>query len=1854
MAFLLESDKVKDVVSLCLSPNKKYLAAVERVVDTDAMQISIYNMQMEKRIRVLNLPGNTAALSRDILDCSFSGDNKYLATLLGPPDYYILIWRWYNLKVVAAVSHADHRSDGPLEKVTFNPWDFQTLCVSGPRALRILRYSKDDESLAYHGPNAIAGYREDASITDHVWLVGDRLAAASTASEVLVHDNQELKAVVRVPGRSAVTAVERLVRGFVVATARGDVILYDKVDVAHTQPRPSATPAAPDPYQGQALYTQTKVFNLGGDGGPAAATPGAASSTTGRIVRWIAVSPAEESLICGLDSSELALINLTVLEHASGAVGGGAGASHGNSIVRAPTPQGDSKSGEGSFTAATLLSGDHAASGLALVCNGFHHGPVVAMDVALQRPYLVSCGLDCTVRVWNYHTASCLLRKQMSDPVFSVSIHPSGFYVMVGCTDKLRLFHVLVNDLLLLKEFHVPLCKAVAFSHGGHLVAAANGTNIVLLNPYTFATVALLKGHISTVRCVRWSANDLKIVSAGMDGAVYEWRMDVLARDPGTEHVRKACPYSHAGYVTTTGAVIAVGNDGRQVQSIDNGAADYGFELTSGHITSLVLSRDDRLLLAGTTSGSLRMYGWQEMLSHAKGKAGHASLGALGGAGVQEKDPPYEEYRIHKAAITAVLQSPDKHFLFTASEDGSIFMFEVQYILDSVHDRAAANMVGPGGAIVPASAVTNSNSGAAQGDHRGLASALLSIQAAFTGAPGARTDVYLVAKEDLDEKQAALDELASRVREVASHAEYEKMLSENRWREQFARMTEDSNASMVLAEAARGEMQAAREQETAEWEARVNLLNSQHVQAAEALESLYERKLAAESARYDRLLAECKDARFQYEERASVAEAAHRHAMEEMMEHYQALLRAADSRYAKLHAEAVANERALQEYIRQQEKDTDAEMQAIEEHGTKALVALDVQRQGTRAENLLLQRKVTDLQKHFVRLEEAVKAKEAEVGKLNAELADARHSSGKLLQDLSERDKIIHDKEQAVASLKAKVKELEKLKYVLEVKMSELRREIAPRQAQLEDLKRQTEEVDSEMLKSMKTHAQLRGRLQDKEGRISSLEKELSQLRALIGRRETTIASFVHELMVLMQNTDARARNDALTRLYQKYCLVEDPMNPAGYAGSGAPHAGGGSGSHGPGGGGAHHGSPGGHTAAGARGGHSVTTQDLESMRNAAEMERQRGYVEVMSSVLRRRISNYDSRKVREDAKGREENSILLDENAQLRKENKQLQLRAGMLEERLSIAVTAAGGGGSAALAAGSIHHQGQFNQTGGPGRHGSANGHRSSSQGSPRVMSASNAGGPSVPSGARANSPRGGETRGGNAAHRSRTNSVSYAVNSDLDAAGSNNNDAAREDGSNQVGGGGASGSPTAHPGRASSLGSNAGSPRVSVSSGKGAREGRVSVSSGRGGVMASALQQRLSLNLDAVLASSVAENAGSGDGNGIGDGNGNAGAGQAGMMGVGGNTGGRVDGFDVGGMGVAPAGSKEGEGDMSKHQGGGRPSLAASMDDSRRPQSAATEVSRGGDRPASRRSVASGGVTARAANIIANSGKAGGGGGGGPVPPPARPSTGHLTPRGGVVHGSTARMASQLKLKELEKIQQLMEQLEDNQQEMKAQQFQIEALRGQVSARRYVPRTGNTPRGAGQAIPQGGGPYPGPGGAGAYPGVTPAFTNAALPPGGGNFGDPAKSPQPQRADNPAGGGRGGDENSSEDAFGAYGGSNPGGRGVAAHQAYGGKLGVRGVTGIGSSGRGSVGGGRSTVGASADLDKLAQALRNLPKMDDEPLVSMLGGAGKSGQRVSGSTTGGDKGSGGDREYAGVISEAWSYKEGDGDGEAK
>jgi hypothetical protein len=59
--------------------------------------------------------------------------------------------------------------------------------------------------------------------------------------------------------------------------------------------------------------------------------------------------------------------------------------------------------------------------------TAFHGKSVITgLDVCVRKPLIVTCGLDKSVRAWNYHEHRMELCKYFSEEPLSIALHPTG------------------------------------------------------------------------------------------------------------------------------------------------------------------------------------------------------------------------------------------------------------------------------------------------------------------------------------------------------------------------------------------------------------------------------------------------------------------------------------------------------------------------------------------------------------------------------------------------------------------------------------------------------------------------------------------------------------------------------------------------------------------------------------------------------------------------------------------------------------------------------------------------------------------------------------------------------------------------------------------------------------------------------------------------------------------------------------------------------------------------------------------------------------------------------------------------------------------------------------------------------------------------------------------------------------------------------------------------------------------------------------------------------------------------------------------------------------------------------------
>lgn len=150
------------------------------------------------------------------------------------------------------------------------------------------------------------------------------------------------------------------------------------------------------------------------------------------------------------------------------------------------------------------------------------------------------------------------------------------------------------------------------------------------------------------------------------------------------------------------------------------------------------------------------------------------------------------------------------------------------------------------------------------------------------------------------------------------------------------------------------------------------------------------------------------------------------------------------------------------------------------------------------AECQLYNNKHEDIKKDNRQLERDRMDRDGQVEKQLEQTEEQRKVLNTLTLELAKKDKAIGKCEKKIYQLKKKTQELEKFKYVLDYKIKELKKDIAPREQEIMNLQAETNQMDKKLREFNKTNATL-GYL------VDNLRKRQKQMQAMIKKTRVKI-----------------------------------------------------------------------------------------------------------------------------------------------------------------------------------------------------------------------------------------------------------------------------------------------------------------------------------------------------------------------------------------------------------------------------------------------------------------------------------------------------------------------------------------------------------------------------------------------------------------------------------------------------------------------------------------------------------------------------------------------------------------------------
>ena len=295
----------------------------------------------------------------------------------------------------------------------------------------------------------------------------------------------------------------------------------------------------------------------------------------------------------------------------------------------------------------------------------YHTGSIVAIATCPRKPLLATCGgNDRTILVWNLARRCVMASAKLSEPVNSVSFHPSGDLLAVGTSERLLLYSLTFDSLVLRSKWESLSCTCVSFSNGGHLLAA--GSLIIrVIATYSGRNVTSLRGHNLSVKSIAWAPNDAFFVSSGLDGNIFKWPAKTWDRELMLSLPSQCTTAILSSYMTLDEeANKQVQKHNVLIATSNNSIYDLSLKVERIpkkmlNLTALSLPVPFSLI-SGDTRGNLQVIPYPLL------PAGETIPFHIG-----------TEVAVHTACVHCIVSSADGQTLFTASEDGSIFVFNI-------------------------------------------------------------------------------------------------------------------------------------------------------------------------------------------------------------------------------------------------------------------------------------------------------------------------------------------------------------------------------------------------------------------------------------------------------------------------------------------------------------------------------------------------------------------------------------------------------------------------------------------------------------------------------------------------------------------------------------------------------------------------------------------------------------------------------------------------------------------------------------------------------------------------------------------------------------------------------------------------------------------------------------------------------------------------------------------------------------------------------------------------------------------------------------------------------------------------
>lgn len=1077
VSFAVESSSVQAVTAAAASRDRSVFAVCQLTSSASSSQVSVYELGPlagKDPVQTLEELGGAvgrlvaAAFSSSKPRTGFSDDpNGLLCLSSAGATAQIIVLDWKQNELVGRVEIPK-----AMDRVAFNPLDSFQISVSCPSSVE-LWLLKDFSAQAADGEEAvqedrlesmelarmpeIAGLREfAATFADHAWLLpacgqivacseegtcyilsnGRDAYAAPEGTEELLLDAEPyvLCSIDRPFGGPLTGSAPRCIRcfhrGFVVAGTGSALAVWRLQDRDEGEEAELDEDFAVSP-----VYVHEQSLAI---------TSGAGSTISSfDLAEYLVEDEERQDLVVAFENSSITHFSLSEVK-----------AAEGKAMPETP-----------------------------LICGGFHAGPITGLDMAVHRPILVSaCSKDCTVRVWDYQVGSCEVCWQAYEEPTGVALHPLGFFLALGFSDKVRLMHIFAKELVPFSELPVKNARSLRFSHGGHLLAIIQSKLVHVFSSRTLKKVTQLKGGGKEVTSVSFDPEDKVLVTMGEDGRMLEFS------------TKTWMPVNNEGeQVRGESLAVAAGPDGkawagvcdnhsnalrtfRKCKVLENEDIPLPPRMQLSAMSLHNTGKDKETVvsvIAGDCTGALRVF------SGLTGMLRSADIG------------------LHGDTCTAVCVSSDGRTVATAGADGSIFVVDIEGLATESRPSGKGSM-----------------------------------------------EVVMINRGDIQQRQDEIEELSMQTASLKTQIEEDaaRLQSETRARVEEARRKDQERVqSLRLKYESLQQASTAKERENLR---QMKSMEAMHIQAADEKERVYDKKMRLDAASYVAVEDELKELEARLAQDRDRAKRNFEDRQQMQMQELQRRTAEKDAEIMKVKDLIKFTQQRFDAMLDQEGMEQDMEIAQLKQKNDEELEQQHLVEYKLKKDQDSLLRGLDMMEKDRERIANEQRESSLIMNNLKQECEIMQREAKELKDERKKREATLRDKEVEIGTHKLKVQTLKKFKHVLDYRLREVTESLIPKEEMISQLHAQLEALEAEFERQLEMQKTMDQVLAKKTDQVAEVAAEVKKQKEELKQRERVIFRYTTDLDALATtNSDTRNWHIGLKKIWQDHVDV-DKLGP--------------------------------------------------------------------------------------------------------------------------------------------------------------------------------------------------------------------------------------------------------------------------------------------------------------------------------------------------------------------------------------------------------------------------------------------------------------------------------------------------------------------------------------------------------------------------------------------------------------------------------------------------------------------------------------------------------------------------------------